>query len=147
MGELGYSLSLYQDSMGYIISPRNRSQETTKVLRKSVCIPWLYSVSLSGDSILIDIMINQIKAPFVPLKGNLPIIRNFLERQNLIFFFSRWYHAFIYCYRKCFKGMHCCQSQNQLQVKKKYHSHIISVCVYIYLYGYIFLSRTNDKKE
>jgi len=87
LGELGYSLSLYQDSMGYIISATNWSQGTTKVLRKSVCIPWLYSVSLSGDSILIDIMINQIKAPFVPLKGNLPIIRNFLERQNLIFYF------------------------------------------------------------
>ena len=84
MGELGYSLSLYQDSMGYIISPRNRSQGTTKVLRKSVCIPWLYSVSLSVDSILIDIMINQIKAPFVPLKGNLPSIRNFLERSVVL---------------------------------------------------------------
>ena len=71
-------------TLGYIISPRNRSQGTTKVLRKSVCIPWLYSVSLFGDSILIDIMINQIKAPFVPLKGNLPVIRNFLERSAVL---------------------------------------------------------------
>jgi len=91
-------------------------------------------------------MINQIKAPFVPLKGNLPVIRNFLERQNLIFYFhGDTMHSYI-AIENASKA--CIVVNHKINYKlKKYHSHIISGRVYIYLYGYIFLSRTNDKKE